>query len=819
MGTINGTNGNDVLTGTVLGDRIYGRGGTDIVSGEEGDDKIDGGAGEDRLYGGSGDDLLFGGLGADALVGGKGNDQLDGGIGDDTIDGGSGDDSLKGGVGNDQLSGGSGDDELDGGTGNDTVDGGAGDDSLKGGLGNDLLSGGTGDDELDGGIGHDILSGGTGNDQLKSGLGNDQLEGGSGNDVLFASIGSDLLDGGAGSDRVFGEIGDDVAVHVVSANRNHHDFYDGGIGTDTLRLKVTTSQFDSEAVQADIAAFQEFLTAHARAGTANGPTFDFSAFNLSARNFEELEVVVDDAGKVILDWNQITLDAIRTAASTPIVASRALAIESIAVLDVLNNINGAPAYMIGLPAPDGISGEAAIAAAAHRVLTYLFPSQTTTLDIKLAADLADLPDNAAKAEGLAFGRAVADALIAVRDRDGWDAVVSFETGGEPGEWVPTPPAFAAPLGPHWGSVSPFALTSGDQFRADAPPALDSAEYAAAFDEVMRLGSATSMERTAEQTEIARFWADGAGSYTPPGHWNAIAADAAEAEGYDLFDTALMFAMLNVGLADAAISAWDTKYFYGTWRPVTAIHRAEEDGNGATVADGSWQPLLTTPPFPEYTSGHSTFSAAAAEILTEFFGPMPFTTDSVGLPGALRFFESFEAAAAEAGQSRIYGGIHFQFANSAGQEAGHSIGEWVLDTFADTTDTRAPVVLIDQDDGIVTFGDLMLTGFAVDNFVGLRTLNAEIDGGVAQMVTVDDFGRFSFTVDDLFTGLSDGEHVLTLAAQDAAGNSSSESFSFTLDTKADTIMPTSVGGDDDPGPQSHTGESWAWTSAHEYGLLF
>jgi hypothetical protein len=193
-----------------------------------------------------------------------------------------------------------------------------------------------------------------------------------------------------------------------------------------------------------------------------------------------------------------------------------------------------------------------------------------------------------------------------------------------------------------------------------------------------LGSATSSTRTQDQTDIARFWADGAGTATPPGHWNLIAQDVAIAKGNSLEDNARLFALLGIGLADAAIVSWDNKYEYDMWRPITAIAKADQDGNDATEADANWRPLLTTPPFPTYTSGHSTFSGTAATILAAFYGSddFSFTTGAEGAIVSDRSFDGFWAAAEEAGASRIYGGIHFAFDNQDGLAHGRALGEWV-----------------------------------------------------------------------------------------------------------------------------------------------
>ena len=238
-------------------------------------------------------------------------------------------------------------------------------------------------------------------------------------------------------------------------------------------------------------------------------------------------------------------------------------------------------------------------------------------------------------------------------------------GTGPGAWEPTPPAFAAYLLPQWGFVAPFAMESSDALRPPGPPPLDSAEWAADYNEVKALGAAVESTRTADQTEIARFWADGAGTETPPGHWNHIAQDVAAAQGNTLEQNARLFALLNLALADAAICAWDAKYAFNFWRPVTAIRFGDTDGNDATAADPTWSSFIATPPFPDYTSGHSTFSGAAARVLARFFGrdDIAFVTGSDALPGVTRSFAGFAAAAAEAGVSRIYGGIHYTVSES------------------------------------------------------------------------------------------------------------------------------------------------------------
>lgn len=268
----------------------------------------------------------------------------------------------------------------------------------------------------------------------------------------------------------------------------------------------------------------------------------------------------------------------------------------------------------------------------------------------------------------------------------------YASGTEPGDWNRTFPGYLPPTAPQWPNVTPFAMASPSQFRPPAPPALDSVEYAAAVDEVMRLGRFDSAARTADQTEIALFWADGGGTFTPPGHWNQIAADVALAHGNTFAENARLFALLNVALADAGIAVWDAKYAYDLWRPIDAIRRADEDGNAATVADPTWIPLVITPPFPSYTSGHSTFSGAAEPVLSNLFEPgVYFTSRADGHVSfaqrrladdrvVTRSFHSFAQAAEEASHSRIYGGIHFDFDSAAGLTAGRALGSHVVANF-------------------------------------------------------------------------------------------------------------------------------------------
>jgi len=399
---------------------------------------------------------------------------------------------------------------------------------------------------------------------------------------------------------------------------------------------------------------------------------------------ETLEARTLMAADTVLQWNAVAVEATRVARLSPNVQTRALAMVQGAVFDAVNGIEGGYApYLVTRRAPIWASEQAAAAVAAHGVLVSLMPAQQATLDAALASSLAAVPDGPAENAGVAFGKLVADRMLAERADDGSTDVVTYVPGTGPDDWQPTPPAFAPAALPQWATVEPFGISSPDQFRADPPPSLQSPEFTQAFNEMKAIGALNSTTRTAEQADIARFWAGPSGTVQPPGHWNSIARGVADAEDNSLAQNARLFALLNIGMADALIAAWDTKYEYSFVRPVTAIQNADNDGNPDTAGDTAWLPLLTTPGHPSYMAAHSTLSATAATVLAEFFGndAIAFTSSaeiSAGGTVITRSFDGFWDAAEEAGASRIYGGIHWSFDNEAGLEAGQSIGEFVAD---------------------------------------------------------------------------------------------------------------------------------------------
>jgi hypothetical protein len=384
---------------------------------------------------------------------------------------------------------------------------------------------------------------------------------------------------------------------------------------------------------------------------------------------------------LVLRWNEAALQAIKATKTPPPLAARHLAILHVAMVDAVTGVRHAcKPFEVVVTAPSGTSFEAAATGAAHRVLTELYPARTRHFDGLLDRTLTALGDDDGVEKGLTLGRYVAKEVLTWRAADGADREVRFTPRRGPGEWEPTPPGFVKPAVPHWPTLTCFALRRGFQFRPDGPPKLTDKAYTDAFEEVKRLGGKESTARTPDQTEIALFWADGEGTVTPPGHWNRIAQAVSRDRSLSLEENARLFALLNVALADVGIACWDCKYHFRFWRPIQGIREADTDDNADTAPDRDWEPLLITPPFPSYTSGHSSFSGAGATVLAAVFGSdkVRFETTSDGLPGVSRRFTGFWAAAEEAGMSRIYGGIHWQFDNTDGLAGGKKVAEHVLE---------------------------------------------------------------------------------------------------------------------------------------------
>jgi uncharacterized protein (TIGR03118 family) len=382
---------------------------------------------------------------------------------------------------------------------------------------------------------------------------------------------------------------------------------------------------------------------------------------------------------VVLQWNQAVLDAIRADKPTIGFVTRDLAIVHTAIYDAVNAIDQTSrVFHVHVAAPPGASPEAAADAAGLFTASALFPNDTPLFQATYQAALVGIPDGPAKTDGIAVGRQVAEQTLISRVTDGANAVVSYIPGTAPGDWRPTPPGFAPAQTPQWPFVTPFALESGAQFRPPPPPALTSAAYAAGFNEVKDFGRVDSTVRTAQQTEVARFWEAKAGTPQIAGYWNEIAESAAISQGNTLDQDARLFAELNVALADETIAFFDAKYTYNRWRPVTAIQLADQDGNPDTAADPNWLPLLNTANHPSWVSAHGGISGAAAATLANFFGTdnIGFSLTSEDLVGVTHSFTSFSAAAAEAENSVVWGGTHFRFDVVAGDAQGRAVAGFV-----------------------------------------------------------------------------------------------------------------------------------------------
>lgn len=383
----------------------------------------------------------------------------------------------------------------------------------------------------------------------------------------------------------------------------------------------------------------------------------------------------------VTDWHQHTINLLRTSNASPVATMRIFAIEQAAVFDAVNGIERRFTHIYVRPnVSRRASTRAAAIEAAYATLIRFFPAQRADLDARREASLNAITDERPDqiSQGVRWGQRVAEEILALRCGDGSDAVFPPFTGGTaPGEWRPTPPGNLPGQTPELARMTPFVMTSPSQFRPAGPPALASAQYAADFNEVKTLGKDTGSARTDEQTEIGIFWADNAHL-----HWNRIALSVAASRADSLVDNARLFALLNLALADANIVARDAKYHFNWWRPITAIRLADTDGNGDTAPDASWTPLLVTPNHPEYASGHSTLSGAAARVLAALFGDnTSFTHGSDTLAGVTRTHSSFSAAAAEVNESRIFAGAHFRFACIEGEQAGAAVGNLAVSSLA------------------------------------------------------------------------------------------------------------------------------------------
>ncbi|HJT18722.1 MAG TPA: vanadium-dependent haloperoxidase [Thermoanaerobaculia bacterium] len=376
----------------------------------------------------------------------------------------------------------------------------------------------------------------------------------------------------------------------------------------------------------------------------------------------------------VTDWDAIMFQAsLVPPATSPLVMNRTAAIVQASVFDALNGIERRYSPIHVQPAaPRGASRRAAVVQAAYAALVHLYPAQAATLATQRQLSLdAIASDSAAEnsvsiARGIEWGQYVADQIWAWRLTDGFTpAPPPFLGGSNPGEWRPTAPAFLPGAGPQFATMTPFAIQSPSQFRPAGPPALDSARFASDVAEVQSMGSATSTSRGADQTLEAQFWNASTAAY----YWHRIALNLSAQHNLTMSQNSRLLALVSVAMGDAAIACWEAKYHYIFWRPITAIR---------TTIDPTWTPLLITPNFPEYPSGHSTVSGAAGAVIASFFGSdASFTVDSNVMLGVTRSFDSVAAATSEVNDARVFGGIHFRSAVNDGVATGVAVGNYVL----------------------------------------------------------------------------------------------------------------------------------------------
>ncbi|MFD8000890.1 vanadium-dependent haloperoxidase [Streptomyces mirabilis] len=410
------------------------------------------------------------------------------------------------------------------------------------------------------------------------------------------------------------------------------------------------------------------------AGTVLAAGLTSPAFGSTTAHSPALRTVATGSGMSVVEWNRelITILGDPKAQPSTVQPTRSFALLQAAEYDAVVSITRAgPAYVFSVSAPGGARADAAADQAAHDVLVALYPAKRAGVDQRLSSQLSAIPGGPGKQAGIGVGAAVARRLISLRSNDGSSAEPPrFRPGNKAGDYRPTPPKFPAPVFTNWGSVKPFVLASGRQFRPAPPPAVSGAAYATALNEVKSLGSKTSTTRTPDQTAAAKFWAA-----APVWNvWNQVAQGLVTSQNASLEKAVKVFARLDLSLADTTIAMYDAKYAYRVWRPVTAIRLGGTHHNPSIVGDPNWTPLLPTAPDPSYPGAHGALSQAAATTLAGFYGARHHL--AVTSKGATRTFAGFQDAATEAWLSRIWSGQHTSLDNRAGQQLGTQVADFV-----------------------------------------------------------------------------------------------------------------------------------------------
>src|SRR5882724_7134238 len=377
---------------------------------------------------------------------------------------------------------------------------------------------------------------------------------------------------------------------------------------------------------------------------------------------------------VVTDSNARAADIASKHPATPI-AVRTMAIVQVSVFEAVNAITGRyPSSRAKITAAPGASVEASVAAATRTGLMKLMPTLQAAIDADYQATLRPLPDGPAKTEGIAVGEQAATAIVTARADDGIGLPDTYRPHVAAGAYVPT----LLPAVPNWGKRKPWTMTSGDQFRPAAPPALTSETWARDYNEIKALGAKNSTQRTPEQTAIARFW-----EATAPAVYWPVARSVATAPGRDVTENARLLAVAAMAMDDALIAVFDAKYAYNLWRPITAIRNGDLDGNDATERDPGWTPFIDTPMHPEYPCAHCIVSASLGAVLEAELGGRPspeLSSASSTAGGAVRTWESVGEFVQEVAVARIYDGVHYRNSTEVGSAMGKKIGELAARSF-------------------------------------------------------------------------------------------------------------------------------------------
>jgi len=384
---------------------------------------------------------------------------------------------------------------------------------------------------------------------------------------------------------------------------------------------------------------------------------------------------------VVLDWNVIAVNTAIANGQNPFAQARFAAIAQLAVFEAVNSITGDYRPYLGtIVAPLGASADAAAIQAAYRVLSTYFPASASTLDAERANSLASIPDGQAKNDGIATGEAAALAMITLRANDG-SSPPQFKIPGPPvpGDWLATPSCpiingIAVGVFFQWQYVTPFGIPSASEFLLDPPPTLTSNQYAKAYNEVMTVGSLDSTERPQDRANVVLFYAVS----SPTLVFNQAAQQVAQEQGRSLSENARALALVNMAISDSLVASFLNKYHYNFWRPETAIHAGDTDGNPKTDPNPSFVPFITTPCFPSYPSNHGSGSGGGAEILRRVYGEAghSITLTNPSVPNIVLQYTSFKQITDDISDARVYGGIHFRFDQIAGARLGRAVGRAV-----------------------------------------------------------------------------------------------------------------------------------------------